>query len=95
MALSCPSVRNIFEDLETHFKDQATNPLKPEEYTELAASGDATNVLALIGDSALDLAVVQVLWDSSLGTVGALTNKRNELHAHPSFCTFETLLFIF
>ena len=76
LALSRPSIRNIYEDLEKHFKTQLYNPLKPEEYKELASSGDAANVLALIGDSVIDLAVVQSLWDSSLATAGKLSVKR-------------------
>ena len=59
-----------------HFNNQKNNPLKIDEYKELASSGDAANVLALIGDAALDLSVVQTFWDSSLTTVGKLTKKR-------------------
>jgi len=57
-ALAHPSIRNIFEDLNTHFKDDANRPLNEEELIELASSGDAAVVLALIGDAALDLAIV-------------------------------------
>lgn len=78
-ALSRPSIRNIYKDLEKHFKDQPNNPLKPEDYKELASSGDAANVLALIGDSVIDLGVVQSLWDSSLATVGKLTTRRSDI----------------
>ncbi|MHA1149205.1 MAG: ribonuclease III domain-containing protein [Promethearchaeota archaeon] len=76
LSLCRPSIRNIYEDMEKHFQSQKNNPLKEDEYTELASSGDAANVLALIGDSVLDLGVVQTLWDSSLSTVGQLTKKR-------------------
>jgi len=40
LALSRPSIRNIYEDMEKHFKNQLDNPLKLVEYKELAASGD-------------------------------------------------------
>jgi len=36
-------------------------------------------VLALIGDAALDLAIVQILWDSSLSKTGELTIKRKNV----------------
>lgn len=77
--LSRPSIRNIFNDLNTHFSDNPNRPLKEEEMIELASSGDAADVLALIGDSALDLAIVQLLWDSSLSNTGKLTEKRKEV----------------
>ena len=78
-ALARPSIRNIFEDLNTHFKDAENRPLGEEELMELASSGDAAVVLALIGDAALDLAIVQILWDSSLSKTGELTIKRKKV----------------
>lgn len=79
ISLSRPSVRTIYEQINEHFQKYPPNPLKSEEYSELASSGDAANVLALIGDAVLDLAVVQSLWDSSLATAGDLSDKRIEL----------------
>ena len=76
LSLCRPSIRNIYQDMEKHFNNQKNNPFKIDEYKELASSGDAADVLALIGDAALDLSVVQTLWDSSLTTVGGLTKKR-------------------
>ena len=78
-ALSNTSIRNIFDDLNTHFNNDPNRPLKEEKLIELASSGDAAKVLALIGDAALDLAIVQLLWDSSLSTTGKLTEKRKEV----------------
>jgi dsRNA-specific ribonuclease len=79
-ALSRPSIRYVFNILNAHFeKDDSVRPLKPEEFAELASSGDAAKVLALIGDAVLDLAIVQVLWDSSLAKVGDLSIKREEI----------------
>ncbi|KKL24802.1 hypothetical protein LCGC14_2411650, partial [marine sediment metagenome] len=69
-------------DMEKHFNFQKNNPFKVDEYKELASSGDAADVLALIGDAVLDLSVVQTLWDSSLTTVGRLTKKRAGLVAN-------------
>jgi len=76
LSLCRPSIRKIYQDMEKHFNYQKNNPLKIDEYKELASSGDAANVLALIGDAALDLSIVQMLWDSSLATVGRLSKKR-------------------
>ena len=79
IALSRPSIRTNYEQIEEHFQKYPPNPLKSDEYSELASSGDAANVLALIGDAVLDLAVVQSLWDSSLATAGDLSCKRIDL----------------
>jgi len=43
--------------------------------------GEFGNVLALIGDAALDLAIIKFLWDSfdsSITTVGEITETRKE-----------------
>jgi len=87
-ALARPSIRNIFEDLSTHFKDDANRPLREEELIELASSGDAAVVLALIGDAALDLAIVQILWDSSLSTTGELTTKRKNVASNKNLAIY-------
>jgi dsRNA-specific ribonuclease len=87
-ALARPSIRNIFEHLNTHFKDDANRPLSEDELIELASSGDAAVVLALIGDAALDLAIVQILWDSSLSTTGELTTKRKNVASNKNLAIF-------
>jgi len=79
IAFSRPSIRNIYEDLYKHFKNRKFKPLQKDDYIELAALGEAANVLALIGDSVLDLGVVQILWDSSLSTVEKLAKKRMKM----------------
>ena len=79
LALSRPSIRNIYENTEIYFQKNEKNTLNVEDYQNLAASEDAANVLALIGDSVLNLSVIQYFWDSSLSTVGKLTKKRSEI----------------
>ena len=76
LALATKSIRNIFEDLNKHFRSDTNRPLSKEELAELASSGDAAVVLALIGDAALDLAIVQTLWDPFLSKTGTLTKNR-------------------
>ena len=78
-AFSRPSIRNIFDDLSKHFRNDENAPLNEKELMELASSGDAADVLALLGDAALDLAIIQLLWDSSLSKTGNLTVKRQEV----------------
>lgn len=79
IALSRPSIRNIFEDLKEFFKGESYDPLNDDAYLNLASIGDAGEVLALLGDSVLDLATVQVCWDSSLAKAGSLTKKRTDI----------------
>ncbi len=87
-ALARPSIRNIFENLNTHFIDDASRPLSEEALIELASSGDAAVVLALIGDAALDLAIVQILWDSSLSKTGQLTTKRKKVASNKNLAIY-------
>ncbi|MBA7663417.1 Ribonuclease 3 [subsurface metagenome] len=87
-ALSRPSIRNIFEDLNKHFKNDSNPPLSEDELTELASSGDAAEVLALLGDAALALAIVQLLWDSSLSRTGNLTTKRQKVVSNQNLAKY-------
>ena len=88
LALSNTSIRKIFEDLNAHFTNDSNRPLKEEELSELASSGDAAKVLALIGDAALDLAIVQLLWNLSLSTTGKLTEKRKEVASNSNLAKY-------
>ena len=88
IAMSNTSIRKIFEDLNVHFINNLSRPFKDVELIELASSGDASKVLALIGDAALDLAIVQVLWDSSLSTTGKLTEKRKEVASNNNLAKY-------
>jgi dsRNA-specific ribonuclease len=87
-ALSRPSIRNIFDDLNTHFRNDSNRPLTEEEMIELASSGDAAEVLALLGDAALDLAVVQLFWDTSLSNTGVLTEIRKSIASNLSLSRY-------
>ena len=87
-ALARPSIRTIFKDLNTRFKDDSNRPLNEGELIELASSGDAAVVLALIGDAALDLAIVQILWDSSLSKTGELTRKREKVASNKNLASY-------
>jgi ribonuclease-3 len=79
LALTRPSIRNIYDDLEKFFNIKLDNPLKPDEYKQLATSGYSAEVLALVGDRVIDLAVVQLLWDNTSATVGKITEKKKEI----------------
>lgn len=78
IAQSRPSLRNIFEDIQVHFKEKSIE-INDSQFKELASVGDAGDVLALIGDSVLDMAVLETFWDSSLATKGKLTQDKKNL----------------
>ena len=94
IALSRPSVRNIFENLKIYFKNGSNNnpqKLNEEELNHLdilASLGDASNVLALIGDSALNLATSIALWDNRLTTSGAITKKKEKIVSNANLAEF-------
>lgn len=76
LALCRPAMRTTFENLAMFFNARGKQLLAKAEFDELAACGDAGEVLALIGDAAIDLAIVETMWDSSRATVGNLTTTR-------------------
>ena len=84
IALSRPSIRSELENIQTFFEGKENNPLNQDDYSELVSTGDAGNVLALIGDAVLDLVVVESFWDSSIATVGKLTCKRIDIVSNQS-----------
>lgn len=88
IAMSITSIRKIFEDVNVHFITDPNRPLQEVEMMELASSGDAAKVLALIGDAALDLAIIQVLWDSSLSTTGKLTEERKKVASNSNLAKY-------
>lgn len=79
LAMSRPGIKKIFEDLHIFFDRIGNSVFNNDEFKDLSSCGDAGDVLALIGDSAIDLAVVETLWDSSLSTTGELTIKRGKI----------------
>jgi len=69
-----PSIKNLFNELDIYSsKVSLKNKFKP--YLNL---DQAAKVLAIIGDAAVDLALVQILWQPNISNVGELTNKRSE-----------------
>jgi len=78
IALTRPSIRNIFSDLKIYFSQKKDYPLDLTDFDILASTGYIANVLALLGDAVLDLAVVEIMWDPLLSTTGDLTIKRKD-----------------
>lgn len=68
-----PSVKNLFNELIIYFS-KLDFKFNFEPYLNM---DEAAKVLALIGDAAIDLALVQILWEPNISNVGELTEKRS------------------
>ena len=68
-----PSFKNIFSELNKYSSNINTTDFEPHINMD-----EAAKVLALIGDAAIDLALVQILWQPNISNVGELTIKRSE-----------------
>ncbi|MFW9839072.1 MAG: ribonuclease III domain-containing protein [Candidatus Thorarchaeota archaeon] len=77
-ALFQPSVKNLFNELQTFFADKGQFPVSEENLMDLTELCEAGKVLALVGDAALDLAVLPYVWESEISNVGKITQKRSE-----------------
>ena len=69
-----PSIRKMFEEFYTDSSRLGLD-VDFEPYLNM---DKATKVLALIGDAAISLALVQILWQPNISNVGGLTTKRSE-----------------
>ncbi|HEY9247071.1 MAG TPA: ribonuclease III domain-containing protein [Candidatus Methanoperedens sp.] len=69
-----PSMRNMFEELRVDSSRLGLD-VDFESYLKM---DEAAKVLALIGDAAINLALVQILWQPNISNVGELTAKRSE-----------------
>lgn len=73
-----PSFKKLFEELEIYYQNIGIkHNFEPYLYLDQAAK-----VLAFIGDAAIDLALVQVLWQPNISSVGDLSVQRSEIAAN-------------
>lgn len=79
VAMFQPSTKNIFLEIETHYRDSEEAPLGGDGFVDLVNLSEVAKVLALLGDAAVSMAVVQRLWSPNISDVGTLTQKRAEI----------------
>jgi len=72
------SVKSPFVEIKTHLEINGDKTLKEEDFSNIFSIGATSEVLALIGDAVLDLAVAQYLW-KDYPEVGLLTKRRADL----------------
>ncbi len=86
IAMFQPSTKNLFLEIETHYRGGACDPLG-ERFEDLIALSEMARVLALVGDAALSLAVIHSLWEPKAARVGRLTEQRAELVSNSNMAT--------
>lgn len=76
LSLIQPSLRNTFNELKIYFSVIGISPIKEEEFDDFINLGDATRVLAFIGDAAIDLALAQIFWQPKISKVKDMHDRR-------------------
>ncbi len=79
LALFRPSTKNIFNELSIYFQEERPNFLNIERLEYMSNLGDIAEGLALLGDSALDLAVTHSLWKEGITDKGTITTEKAQM----------------
>jgi len=79
VAMFQPSTKNLFLELETHYRSENTNPLGNHGFVDLIALGEIAMVMALLGDAAIAMGVLYQLWRPEPSDVGHLTQEKSEI----------------
>ena len=77
-ALFQPSVRSLFIELKTYYANHTDPPVSEDHMADLVELCEVGQTLALVGDAALDLAVLPYIWENEIAQVGTLSSKRAE-----------------
>jgi dsRNA-specific ribonuclease len=78
-AMFQPSTKNLFLELETHYRNEEINPLDDHGFADLIALSEIAQVIALIGDAAIAMGVLYQLWKPDPSDVGHLTQEKSEI----------------
>ena len=79
IAMFQPSTRNLFMEIHTYFMQRDHNPISKEDFENLVALSDMGRVIAMIGDSATELAVIHYLWRKRTADAGDITQERAQI----------------
>jgi ribonuclease-3 len=79
VAMFQPSTKNIFLELETHYRHRDDDPLGQDGFAEMINLSEMAKVLALVGDAVISSAVLQHLWKPHLGDAGQITQKKAKI----------------
>jgi len=78
LAFFQPSTKNLFTEIEIHFRKKAGLSLNSDELNELAVLPEVAKTLAWISDAAINLAVIFEIWEPEIVRVGILTDERKK-----------------
>jgi dsRNA-specific ribonuclease len=78
-AMFQPSTKNLFLELETHYENERMDPLGEHGFADLIALSEVAQVIALIGDAAIDMGVLCQLWRPDPSNVGKLTQEKSKI----------------
>jgi ribonuclease-3 len=79
VSLFQPSTKNLFSEIRIHYCNGKTNRLDCDILLDLAHLGEASEMLALLGDAAIDVAVLHHVWKPKASDAGTLTQSRAQL----------------
>lgn len=71
-----PSTRNLFEEIEIHFRGTRGCALTSGDILRMASLSHAAETLAWIGDAALKIGVLPEIWTPEVAEAGVLTERR-------------------
>ncbi len=74
-----PSTKNLFLELETHYCDQETILQECKYFPDMISLSETAKMLALLGDAAIDMAILHHIWKPRASDVGYLTERRSGL----------------
>jgi hypothetical protein len=77
-----PSTRNLFAEIEVHFRRHAGCALSSDELLQMAAIPQAAETLAWIGDAALKIGVLPEIWTPRIAEAGVLTERRKSYESN-------------
>ncbi len=79
ISLFQPSTKNVFLELRTHYCKDKDITIDCNAMPELASLGDVSEMLALLGDAAIDMAVLHLVWKPKASDVGTLSQDRADV----------------
>ncbi len=79
VSLFQPSTKNLFLELETHYCETEAVQQECESLPDMVALSETAKMLALLGDAAIDMAILHHIWKPRASDVGYLTERRSGL----------------
>ncbi|MFX0107170.1 MAG: ribonuclease III domain-containing protein [Candidatus Hodarchaeota archaeon] len=79
VAMFQPSTKNLFSELAVHYMKADSSPLNETDFASLLSLSEMAKALALVGDAAIDMAVLHHIWQPRATDVGTLTERRANL----------------